>query len=371
MTAIGEQLRATREARGLSLDQVADDTNIAKRYLSAMEEENFSIFPGDPYIVGFLRNYAEYLGLDASGLLQAFRGIRIQEQPVPIDKLLPSRKLPFWPFIAIGVAAILGLGAYLFSTYAPKVDPADSATVAIEPVQYTMDGSSFEKRLYEGDTILVQARNKTYRLLVASIKERVGLETPAGTMSFMLGEEITIDLDKTDQARLQVFVSDFQKNEADKGAMIRFMNPDAQAENESVAATTEAASDAGASQAEPSPAVPDRPASQEAIIFSGRRSPHPFIVNVTFRNYAMFRHEVDRGEREERYYHRGDQITTTANNTAKIWTSNAAASKLTIQASGGASADIELGQAGEVAVKQIRWVQLDDGTWNLNVFNLN
>jgi cytoskeleton protein RodZ len=85
----------------------------------------------------------------------------------------------------------------------------------------------------------------------------------------------------------------------------------------------------------------------------------------------MFRHEVDRGEREERYYHRGDQITTTANNTAKIWTSNAAASKLTIQASGGASADIELGQAGEVAVKQIRWVQLDDGTWNLNVFNLN
>jgi cytoskeleton protein RodZ len=63
MTAIGEQLRAAREARGLSLDQVADDTNIAKRYLSAMEEENFSVFPGDPYIIGFLRNYAEYLGL--------------------------------------------------------------------------------------------------------------------------------------------------------------------------------------------------------------------------------------------------------------------------------------------------------------------
>jgi cytoskeleton protein RodZ len=367
MTAIGEQLRAAREARGLSLEQVADDTNIAKRYLSAMEEENFSVFPGDPYIIGFLRNYSEYLGLDASGLLQAFRGIRIQEQPVPIDKLLPSRKLPLWPFIAIGLAAVLGLGAYLFSTYAPRAPQADQGTVATEPNQYTMDGSSLEKRLYVGDTILVQARSKTYRLLIASIKERVGIETPAGTMNFMLGEEITIDLDKVDQARLQVFVSDFQKNDAAKGAMVRFMNPDVQ----TATGVADIADEVVTPQAEPSPALADRPASQEAIIFSGRRSPHPFIVNVTFRNYAMFRHEVDRGAREERYYHRGDQITTTANNTAKIWTSNAAASKLTIQASGGASADIELGQAGEVAVKQIRWVQLDDGSWNLNVYNLN
>lgn len=367
MTAIGEQLRSAREARGMSLDQVADETNIAKRYLSAMEEENFSVFPGDPYIVGFLRNYAEYLGLDATGLLQAFRGIRIQEQPVPIDKLLPSRKMPLWPFVATGLAAILGLGAYLFFSFAPQVPLVDSGSAAAEPNQYTMTGSTFERRLYVGDTVLVQARNKTYRLLVSAIRERVGIETPTGTMNFMLGEEISIDLDKIDQARLQVFVSDFQKNEAAKGVMIRLRNPDAPAVagTEGSGTITETPSD------EPAPTAPDRPTTQESIVFSGRRSPHPFILNVTFRNFAMFRHEVDRGEREERYYHRGDQITTTAINTAKIWTSNAAASKLTIQASGGASSDIELGQAGEVAVKQLRWVQQEDGTWNLNVFNLN
>ncbi|MFH2114520.1 MAG: hypothetical protein ABIJ86_08450, partial [Spirochaetota bacterium] len=307
------------------------------------------------------------LGLDAAGLLQAFRGIRIQEQPIPMDKLLPSRKLPIWPFIAIGIALVFGLGAYLFSIYAPRVPLVDPGAMAVEPNQYAMDGPSFEKRLYVGDTLLVQAKSKTYRLLLASIKDRVGIETPVGTMNLMLGEEITIDLDKVDKASLQVFISDFQKNDAEKGAMIRFRNPDIQA----VDGQEDAAAQVDDTKTEPVSTVADRPATQESIIFSGRRSPHPFIVNVTFRNYAMFRHEVDRGEREESYYHRGDQITTTANNTAKIWTSNAAASKLTIQASGGASADIELGQAGEVAVKQIRWVQLDDGTWNLNVFNLN
>ncbi len=61
----------------------------------------------------------------------------------------------------------------------------------------------------------------------------------------------------------------------------------------------------------------------------------------------------------------------TANNSAKLWTSNAAACKLTIQASGGQSADVELGSPGEVAVKQIRWVQADDGTWSLGVYNVN
>ena len=53
MNAIGEQFKAAREARGLSLDQVADETNIAKRFISAMEAEDFSVFPGDPYIIGF------------------------------------------------------------------------------------------------------------------------------------------------------------------------------------------------------------------------------------------------------------------------------------------------------------------------------
>jgi len=111
--------------------------------------------------------------------------------------------------------------------------------------------------------------------------------------------------------------------------------------------------------------------SQESIVFSGKRSPYPFVINVTFRNYAMFRHEIDRKDREERYYHKGDQISVTANNSAKLWTSNAAACKLTIQASGGQSADVELGLPGEVAVKQVRWTQAEDGTWSLGVYNVN
>ena len=68
MTPIGEQLRAARERKGLTLDRVADETNIAKRYLAGLEAEDFTVFPGDPYVIGFLRNYADYLGLASDEL---------------------------------------------------------------------------------------------------------------------------------------------------------------------------------------------------------------------------------------------------------------------------------------------------------------
>jgi len=379
--AIGEQLRTAREARGLTIDYVADETNIAKRYIAAMEEENFSVFPGEPYIIGFLRNYAEYLGLESASIVQAFRGIRIQEQPAPIQELLQPKRARIWPFVAVGLAAALGVATFLILR--PGSDDVATDGPAMtrgEPVQHRFDAAVLEKRLYPGDTLLVPYGGDVYRIVLTGIDERVAIETPVGVSRFMLGEEGAIDLDKDNQAELYAFIVDFQKNDQSRGAMIRFKAAAPLAEELPTAADqADAGAGAGVAGTQPAtapvvvalPTGAERPSTQDSIIFSGKRSPHPFVVNVTFRNYAMFRHEIDRKDREERYYHKGDQISVTANNSAKLWTSNAAACKLTIQASGGQSADVELGAPGEVAVKQIRWSQAEDGTWSLGVYDVN
>ena len=385
--AIGEQLRSTREARGLSIDYIADETNIAKRYLTALENEDFSVFPGEPYIIGFLRNYAEYLGLESAPLIQAFRGIRIQEQPVPIMELLQPKRKPVWPFIVAGIVAALGIGSFLavqaLSTEAAAKEPELTRS---DPVQHVLDSTSFEKRLYEGDTLIVPYDGDSYKLTITKIDDRISIESPVGVSRFMLGEEGSIDLDKDNQPELVAFIVDFQKNEPSRGAVIRFnaagmlastLNSGSVAAAGTAQAPEVAAAPAAVPETGTAPSITsvpgtavERPSTQESIVFSGKRSPYPFVINVTFRNYAMFRHEIDRKEREERYYHKGDQISVTANNSAKLWTSNAAACKLTIQASGGQSADVELGSPGEVAVKQIRWVQADDKTWSLGVYNV-
>jgi cytoskeleton protein RodZ len=374
MNAIGEQFKAAREARGLSLDQVADETNIAKRFISAMEAEDFSVFPGDPYIIGFLRNYSDYLSLDSQAIVQSFRGLRIQEQPVPIDALLKPKKLSPLPFIA--GAGVLALGLILFLIFR-AVNAEESAggesLARPDPIRYELDAAVLEKRFYEGDSVMVRYRGEQYLLSIKEIADRVAIESPVSVTRFMLGEEGSIDLDKDNRPELFIFTADFQKGQPDKGALIRISAAESLELAAAAPETAVAEAGAGAAAAAGTPALlsAERPSTQQIAVFTGKRSPHPFVLNVTFRNYAIFRHEIDRKERVEAYYHKGDQITVNANNAAKIWAPNAAAVKLTIQASGGQSVDLELGAPGEVVVKNLRWSQGDDGNWMLALYDVN
>jgi cytoskeleton protein RodZ len=64
MFQIGESLREARTRRGLSAADVHKAIRIRERYLTALEEERWDMLPGDVYTRGFLRTYAEFLGLD-------------------------------------------------------------------------------------------------------------------------------------------------------------------------------------------------------------------------------------------------------------------------------------------------------------------
>src|SRR5580704_17682911 len=77
--ALGERVRAAREARGISLSEVAEQIRIRSVYLAAIEEENWSIIGAPVYIRGFLRTYARFLGLDPEEAVAAFN--RTQPEP--------------------------------------------------------------------------------------------------------------------------------------------------------------------------------------------------------------------------------------------------------------------------------------------------
>ena len=68
--AIGMTLRGARVQRGLSIEQVAQDTRISVRFLEALEDEAFDDLPAPVYVRGFLRSYANYLKIDANPLLE-------------------------------------------------------------------------------------------------------------------------------------------------------------------------------------------------------------------------------------------------------------------------------------------------------------
>jgi cytoskeleton protein RodZ len=73
-TGIGETLRDARTRRKLDLSQVEADIKIRMRYLRAMENEEWDVLPGGAYTRGFIRTYANYLGLDGERLVDEYRG---------------------------------------------------------------------------------------------------------------------------------------------------------------------------------------------------------------------------------------------------------------------------------------------------------
>lgn len=67
--SIGKILREKREERKLSVAQISSAIRINKKYLQALEDENFLLIPSLVYAKGFLKAYSEYLGVDPKGLL--------------------------------------------------------------------------------------------------------------------------------------------------------------------------------------------------------------------------------------------------------------------------------------------------------------
>jgi cytoskeletal protein RodZ len=93
MFDIGASLREARTRRGLSLDDVTAGLRIRERYVTALEEERWELMPGEAYAKGFLRMYAEFLGLDGSLYVDEYneRIAAHLDQALVLESLAPSK----------------------------------------------------------------------------------------------------------------------------------------------------------------------------------------------------------------------------------------------------------------------------------------
>jgi cytoskeletal protein RodZ len=362
--SLGNKLKTARESKGLSYDYVSRETNIASRYLEALEAENFAIFPGEPYALGFLRNYGEYLELDVNELLSLYRALKIQEQPIPVEELLrspsPVPKIAAAAGVLLAVLALAGGGVWFFLNR-PQKAPEERA--ARQPVEYTMKDNSMEQRLYRGDSILVPLDSGSYKLELSGIGDTVTITGPAGPVRLDLSQEVTLDLNSDDFGELRIVAVDFVKNDSDTGALLLFeldMGTTGMAADISVPETDPAlAVDAGSAGNTGLGAVP--------VIFSGPAA-FPFTLQAEFQNYCLFRWEIlaerDRQGRNERYFQRSNELSIPAQNGIRLWVSNAHAVKLQV-IGGGRTVPVELGGAGEVVVADVRWMKDENNRYRL------
>jgi len=125
MPALGEQFRAAREARGLSLSDVAEHIRIRSVYLGDIEDENWAEIGAAVYIRGFLRTYARFLGLDPEEAVAQFNkspaGVRAAE-PTGMSRAAqePEARAPsplLWVAAAVAVTLV---GVVIYTALTPR-----------------------------------------------------------------------------------------------------------------------------------------------------------------------------------------------------------------------------------------------------------
>lgn len=80
MTGLGERLKEARNKKGYTLDDLQEITKIQKRYLSGIENEEYTGMPGSFYIRAFIKQYAEAVDLDADEMLALYKGSSGQQE---------------------------------------------------------------------------------------------------------------------------------------------------------------------------------------------------------------------------------------------------------------------------------------------------
>lgn len=182
---LGKILRAIREQKNISLEQIQQDTKIRIKYLRAIEEGELSMIPGGQvYVKGFLKSYAESIGLQPSVVLNQYKQIcnlvnneeQEQEQEQEDKKYASESTLEHEDkgeklinIKSVGIPiAIVVIGALLFFGSRSLFKSKPPADLNPEPSRTTQPIKSPEKTP-ENDSL--KPADKTQKVIIEMVKD--------------------------------------------------------------------------------------------------------------------------------------------------------------------------------------------------------
>ena len=146
MFEIGGSLREARLKRNLTPADVQKAIRIRDRYLQALEEERWELLPGDAYVKGFLRTYADYLGLDGNLYVEEYNSrFAHPDEPQLVPERFARSGTRFGgvgflrPLVIVGliVAIVAGLAAWQLSGSPSKKQSTPPTTVPTTTASHT------------------------------------------------------------------------------------------------------------------------------------------------------------------------------------------------------------------------------------------
>jgi len=225
MPGLGDEFRAAREARHLSLSDVSEQIHIRSVYLQCIEDEEWSAIAAPVYVRGFIRTYARYLGLDPESAVQRLNAMLGESATKVHDAALvkpakrsaartgrTNRSPSTWLWIAVGIAVLLvafvGYRAYEIQTADPEPDPsavvvASPSAPPVElaspsdlespaPVASTAHAAALPKSAKPAQTLVVSVTATSWLLVKVDGAQMVEGIYPAGTVKRFHGKSANI-----------------------------------------------------------------------------------------------------------------------------------------------------------------------------------
>jgi transcriptional regulator with XRE-family HTH domain len=181
MSPLGETLRRARLSKGITIEDAERVTRIPRKYLEALEIENYGILPAPVYARGFLRSYAGYLGLNPSELLPFFPVGHVEEPKLEqLPEVRQTTSLNPSSAIALGVVAFLIV--LVIALY--SIGREDSSPSFIDGTSELSNGNS---GVLPGDGVAAGAGTALEDIVGQSVETAVSLVQGTGASYVLVG----------------------------------------------------------------------------------------------------------------------------------------------------------------------------------------
>lgn len=127
LTEIGTFLRNLRTKKGMSLEEIATKTMVQQRFLDAIEKGEYEQLPEPLYIRGFIRRFAEAMGIDGISISESFPLGNAQFGSGNAKFAAGNTPLRPWHLYVLYLAAVLGAVALLYALFKPSESPSGNA----------------------------------------------------------------------------------------------------------------------------------------------------------------------------------------------------------------------------------------------------
>lgn len=156
MASVGQILQQRRKELGLSIEDVQARTKISSKHIIALENGDFGKIPGEAYVRGFLRLYADDLGIESKALVAQYKRevegieeeeVTLAEKTEPLERdLVKRRHSKWWILAAVAAVALLVLGYLgLLGRGAPRSEPPKPKPITVPEKEKAPSAEEKEK----------------------------------------------------------------------------------------------------------------------------------------------------------------------------------------------------------------------------------